>query len=325
MEDLALTKTQLEQLHRCIYNGWLGDVSVEYMVIAISSTSSRTLLINSGPHSRWLSSSLIRLCLDLRERSVTHISSSSLMSLANPPLQVKFLSRSRLSSKLGTGLFVLCRYCALGIAILALTPVCPHKYDSSSSRNSLVQFVHSLTYLPASSSLCYIHSGFRKLAPPICLFLRFTLILASAILAVRTWAIWARNRIILYFLLTSALGAAIGTTIVIGKEMATNQRRPLIIPELAPLCSEVLSDIRFAFVVPYVSTIAYEILTLVLSLYRIAKWRQSIPENIRAPLLDILWRDGVMYFTLMLLLNFMNIGFVLQSEVPTHSHDLELQ
>ncbi|EEB89889.1 hypothetical protein MPER_11969 [Moniliophthora perniciosa FA553] len=36
----------------------------------------------------------------------------------------------------------------------------------------------------------------------------------------------------------------------------------------------------------------------------------------RAPLLDTLWRDGVMYFSFMLVLGFLNIGIVSQSKAP---------
>ncbi|KAJ8074761.1 hypothetical protein PM082_019086 [Marasmius tenuissimus] len=136
------------------------------------------------------------------------------------------------------------------------------------------------------------------------------------ILALRTWAIWGRNRKILYALAAFVTGGASTAAIIVGKSVATEHIHPLVIPELIYLCSATLSDIRSAYVVPYVLTIGCEILTLVLSLYRIAKWRRSIPESIRAPLLDIMWRDGVMYFTFMLLLNFMNIGFVLQSQAP---------
>ncbi|KAK1236069.1 hypothetical protein PQX77_000659 [Marasmius sp. AFHP31] len=195
--------------------------------------------------------------------------------------EIKFLSRSRRPS-LGIAAFVICRYCALGTAILAATPV---------RSNATVDSVGTV--------------------------LRLASIVASeVVLAVRTWAIWGRNRKLLYSLLAVSVCAVIPAAIIVGKALTTNQIRPLITPELAHLCSATVSDIKVAFIVPYILTIGYEILTLILSLYRITKWRQSIPENIRAPLLDTLWRDGVIYFTFMLLLSFMNIGIVLQSEAP---------
>ncbi|KAK1236068.1 hypothetical protein PQX77_000658 [Marasmius sp. AFHP31] len=199
--------------------------------------------------------------------------------------EVKFLSTSRRPS-LGTAPFVICRYSALGTAILAVTPV---------RSNATVDSVGTVLRLAA-------------------------IIASEIVLAVRTWAIWGRNRKVLYSLLIVALCAVIPAAIIVGKALTTNQIRPLITPELTHLCSATVSDIKIAFIVPYILTICYEILTLTLSLYRIAKWRQSIPENIRAPLLDTLWRDGIMYFSFMLLLSFMNIGIVLQSEVWTRNH-----
>ncbi|KAJ8074760.1 hypothetical protein PM082_019085 [Marasmius tenuissimus] len=199
------------------------------------------------------------------------------------PDEVKFLLSSRQSSKLGTGLFVICRYCTLGMVVLVLTP--------ARNLNAIADSIRTILVLTS-------------------------VIASEMILALRTWAIWGRNRKILYPLAAVAVGGITTAAIIIGKSVATNQVHPLIIPELAHLCSTTWSDIRFAFIVPYVLTISYEILTLALSLYRITKWRQSMPESIRAPLLDILWRDGVMYFTFMLLLNFMNIGLVLQSQAP---------
>ncbi|KAJ8074755.1 hypothetical protein PM082_019080 [Marasmius tenuissimus] len=196
--------------------------------------------------------------------------------------EAKFLSRSSRRPSLGTGPFIVCRYGALVMAVLAVSPV-----RSNPTVDSVVTV------------------------------LRLTSIVSSEIiLALRTWAIWSRNRKILYYLVTIAVCAVTTVAVIIGKALITNQIRPLITPELTYLCSATLSDIKNAFIVPYILTITYEIVTLALSLYRITKWRQSIPENIRAPLLDNLWRDGVVYFTFMLLLNFMNIGIVLQSQAP---------
>ncbi|KAF9265141.1 hypothetical protein L218DRAFT_186435 [Marasmius fiardii PR-910] len=138
----------------------------------------------------------------------------------------------------------------------------------------------------------------------------------AVILAIRTWAIWGKSRKILWALIVFSLSAVIPAAIIIGKSLGTNSVRPLITPELADICSATFGDIPGAFIVPYILTIIYEIMTLSLSLFRIAKWRKCIPENIRAPFLTILWRDGVLYFTFVLLLSFMNIGIILQSEAP---------
>ncbi|KAK1219404.1 hypothetical protein PQX77_017876 [Marasmius sp. AFHP31] len=217
--------------------------------------------------------------------------------------EVKFMSRSGRRPSLGTGLFIVSRYCALGMAVLAITPV-----RSNATVDSVMTGMERLRDI-------LDHACRSTLSPRVVLRLG-SIASSEIILALRTWAIWGRNRKILFYLVTFTVCAVATGAIIIGKALTTNQIRPLIIPELTHLCSATLSDIKNAFIVPYILTIIYEILTLALSLYRITKWRQSIPENIRAPLLDTLWRDGVVYFTFMLLLNFMNIGIVLQSEVP---------
>lgn len=75
-------------------------------------------------------------------------------------------------------------------------------------------------------------------------------------------------------------------------------------------CRAYINSIESLYVVPYVLTILYEAgwflfstlqiinltlyssVTLTLSLIRITRWRRRIPERMRAPLLDTLWRDG---------------------------------
>ncbi|KAF5338839.1 hypothetical protein D9757_014696 [Collybiopsis confluens] len=58
------------------------------------------------------------------------------------------------------------------------------------------------------------------------------------------------------------------------------------------------------YIIVYILVMIYEFVTLTLSLIRIINWRKSIPEHIRAPLIDALQRD---------VLGFVNIAIVLQS------------
>lgn len=195
--------------------------------------------------------------------------------------EIKFLRRSKLIS-LGTITFVVARYSALLAAILSVSPT---------RDDPTVAGVNSAA--------------------------RLTSIVASElILATRTWAIWGRSRKILWTLILFSLSASIPCAIIVGLNAATNSVRPLITPELEDLCSATFGDAPGAFIIAYVVAIVYEIVTHSLSSFRIAKWRKRIPETIRAPLLDILWRDGVLYFTFMLLLSFMNIAIILQPETP---------
>ncbi|KAF9265142.1 hypothetical protein L218DRAFT_186811 [Marasmius fiardii PR-910] len=195
--------------------------------------------------------------------------------------EIKFLRRTKWLS-LGTGAFVVSRYCAMVVVILAIIPA---------RHNLKVDSINKVVRLAA-------------------------IIASEFILATRTWAIWRRSRKILWTLIVFSVFALIPIAIIMGENVATNTVRPLIIPELAELCSTTFGNIPNAFIVAYVVAIIYEMVTLSLSLFRIAQWRKSIPENMRVPLLDTLWRDGVLYFTFMLLLSFMNIGIILQSDVP---------
>jgi hypothetical protein len=147
--------------------------------------------------------------------------------------------------------------------------------------------------------------------------LRLISIFASEFLVgVRTWAIWARSGAILILLVFLSVAATLPATIIIGESIASNRVLPLVTQEFVNICSITVSNISKGFVVPYVLTILYEFATLTLSLIRIVKWRNSIPKHVRTPITDTLWRDGVLYFSLMLILGFMNIAIVVQSGIP---------
>ncbi|KAG7087441.1 hypothetical protein E1B28_013407 [Marasmius oreades] len=177
---------------------------------------------------------------------------------------------------IGTGAFIVSRYGALLAAILAIPAVHDLRLDSV---NTLVRVA------PIAAS--------------------------ELILAARTWVIWGRTRTILW-----SLSVVIPALIIVGKNVATNRVRPLITPELADLCSATFGDNPVTFVVPYLLTIIYEIVTLSLSLFRIAQLRRNIPKTIRSPLLSNLWRDGVVYFMFMLFLSVINISIILQPDAP---------
>ncbi|KAF9265133.1 hypothetical protein L218DRAFT_957821 [Marasmius fiardii PR-910] len=145
--------------------------------------------------------------------------------------------------------------------------------------------------------------------------LRLVAVVASEfIVAVRTWAIWGRSRKILYALIGFSLSAVIPAAVIVASSVKTNHVEAVISPASIDYCSVMIGDIKNGYVVPYVLTIIYETVTLSLSLVRVIGWRQTIPKNVRAPLIDTLWRDGVLYFSFMLVLGFVNIGIVTTSE-----------
>ncbi|KAK7460454.1 hypothetical protein VKT23_009175, partial [Stygiomarasmius scandens] len=147
--------------------------------------------------------------------------------------------------------------------------------------------------------------------------LRLVSIVSSEfIVAVRTWAIWEKRRMILYTLAFFSLAAVIPAAIIVAQSIMTNHVEALVSEDTIDICSVTIGNVRAGFVVPYILTIIYEMVTLSLSLFKVIRWRRSIPDTIRAPLIDTLWRDGVFYFSWMLALGFVNIGIVLQSEAP---------
>ncbi|KAF5383932.1 hypothetical protein D9757_007400 [Collybiopsis confluens] len=147
--------------------------------------------------------------------------------------------------------------------------------------------------------------------------LRLISIVASElIITVRTWAIWSKNRKIMVVLAVFALATIIPPLIILSIGIVTNRVEALVSEEFIDVCSLVVSNINQQFIAIYICTILYEFVMITLSLIRILSWRKTIPKNIRAPIMDNLWRDGVLYFSFILVLGFVNIGIVLQQGVP---------
>ncbi|KAF9073112.1 hypothetical protein BDP27DRAFT_1319412 [Rhodocollybia butyracea] len=156
--------------------------------------------------------------------------------------------------------------------------------------------------------------------------LRLLSVVASEfIVAVRTWAIWNRSRRILIALTIFSLATMIPTAVIAGERIALTRIVPLAIPEFEQICSLTVGDITARFIVPYIMVIFYECVNLTLTLIQIVKWRRTIPENVRAPIIDTLWRDGIMHFLLMLVLGLMNTGIVLQQVPQVRSGGSQLQ
>ncbi|KAH7871207.1 uncharacterized protein C8R40DRAFT_573565 [Lentinula edodes] len=135
---------------------------------------------------------------------------------------------------------------------------------------------------------------------------RLIAIIASEL---RTWAIWGRSRKILIMLISFSVAAIIPAATIVAESIVSNH-------EFQDICSLTISNISEGFIGPYVVAMLYEFVTLTLSLIRIISWRKTIPARIRAPIIDTLWRDGVLYYSFMLILGFVNIGLVLQQGVP---------
>ncbi|KAJ7160947.1 hypothetical protein C8R46DRAFT_356732 [Mycena filopes] len=147
--------------------------------------------------------------------------------------------------------------------------------------------------------------------------LRVVVIVASeAILAVRTWAIWGRSRPILLLLFLVSVGALAGEAVVIVRGVKGTHVQT---DTTADGCEaeEVVSSQSNAYLVPYIIVLAYETLTTTLSAHRILRWRRQSQSQGGAapPLLAVLWKDGLLYFSWMIGLGILNILLVLRGSV----------
>ncbi|KAF7420850.1 hypothetical protein PC9H_011368 [Pleurotus ostreatus] len=152
-----------------------------------------------------------------------------------------------------------------------------------------------------------------------CAGLRVTAIISSeAIVAVRTWAVWARNKWILAILVLCAIAACTAAGVTTVNDVQSSERKSSSTFEYpAPDCVVGLStSVGGQWVVPLSMTIMYEVVTIVLTIIRIMWWRRRLSRSRspnRAPLLDTLWKDGVIYFALMLALGVVNTALVIRS------------
>ncbi|KAJ3727665.1 hypothetical protein C8R42DRAFT_656165 [Lentinula raphanica] len=178
--------------------------------------------------------------------------------------------------------FIIARYAAMASAIITLLP------------NAAVPSIDS------AATVCRL----------------IAIIASELILAVRTWAIWGRSRKVLVTLISFSLAGIISTATIVAMSIVSNHVVPLVSEQFQNICSLTISNISHGFIIPYVVAMLYEFVTLTLSLIRIITWRKTIPAHIRAPIINTLWRDGVVYYSFMLVLGFVNIGLVLQQGVP---------
>ncbi|KAJ3820528.1 hypothetical protein EV361DRAFT_941370 [Lentinula raphanica] len=178
--------------------------------------------------------------------------------------------------------FIIARYAAMASAIITLLP------------NAAVPSIDS------AATVCRL----------------IAIIASELILAVRTWAIWGRSRKVLITLISFSLAGIISTATIVAMSIVSNHVVPLVSEQFQNICSLTISNISHGFIIPYVVAMLYEFVTLTLSLIRIITWRKTIPAHIRAPIINTLWRDGVVYYSFMLVLGFVNIGLVLQQGVP---------
>ncbi|KAJ8517603.1 hypothetical protein ONZ45_g5245 [Pleurotus djamor] len=144
-----------------------------------------------------------------------------------------------------------------------------------------------------------------------------TIIVCEATLAVRTWAIWGRNRWILFILVGFAIGAIIPAAITVSRDITTKEIKTDTASEVVdPFCVITEGDVGNMWAVPYLMTIMYATVTTSLSLIRIVWWRRRIPRGQRGHVLHTLYTDGLLYFLLMLVIGAVNTGLVIKTTAP---------
>ncbi|KAJ8074866.1 hypothetical protein PM082_019193 [Marasmius tenuissimus] len=148
--------------------------------------------------------------------------------------------------------------------------------------------------------------------------LRMVAIVSSeAIVAIRTWAIWSNSKRMFCILSALAIACLAPSIAVVIVGVVSSQDRVLVpkTMEWKLGCTTVLSQIGNVYIVPYSMAIFFESVNLALSLARILRWRRNIPSMGRASLIDTLYRDGINYFSWMIVLSSVNIAIIVQTEV----------
>jgi len=122
----------------------------------------------------------------------------------------------------------------------------------------------------------------------------------------------------LVFLAVLAIACAATAIAIIERDIVTTVVAPSAAPSIQGVqeCQVLTSAVKHAWIVPYLVAMVFEAVVLALTVYKIVGYHREIPKQLRSKLLDVLWVDGVMYFVFMLLLGILNVGLVLQVQVP---------
>jgi len=102
---------------------------------------------------------------------------------------------------------------------------------------------------------------------------------------------------------------------ITAKDISTSMADPSL-PLKYSNCGTIVSSVGKLWVLPYLLIIAYQILTLTLTLIKISQLHHSIPLRARSSLLSTLQVDGILYFVSMLVLGALNVGLVVQASSP---------
>jgi len=147
----------------------------------------------------------------------------------------------------------------------------------------------------ASAIISILPNANAHVAISTTLVLRLISIIASEfIVALRTWAIWGKNRKILLILAVVTVAELVPGAFVVIQSITSNHIVALVTPAFVDICSTTTSNVTQSYVVPYILTILYEFVTLTLSLIRILNWRKTI-QKIYVHLSSITFGEMVSY------------------------------
>jgi len=163
-----------------------------------------------------------------------------------------------------------------------------------------------------------------------------TIICSELIFATRTWAIWERSRPILIFLIglfivCVSLGITM-TEIFDFKDLVAYQFTASSLHTVTSPITVIIDGVgqyqisiitvKYAWVIPipYICILVFQSVMVVLTLYRLLRYRSNVPKELRSTLADVLWIDGIMYFVFMFIVGVLNVVFVALSVSESHPH-----
>ncbi|KAL0952423.1 hypothetical protein HGRIS_006696 [Hohenbuehelia grisea] len=147
-----------------------------------------------------------------------------------------------IAGKLSIGLilYLAARYLGLASCIISFLPVTPE------SSNAVTCASHYSREPAISQAPC---SGVRVIA----------IIACEAIVAVRTWAIWSRDRWILVLLVALSIGAIVPAAITVTKDVSTKSSTQLRLISVLDGCQTATSTVGNGWVVPFAMVMMYEV------------------------------------------------------------------
>ncbi|KZO95613.1 hypothetical protein CALVIDRAFT_564657 [Calocera viscosa TUFC12733] len=143
-----------------------------------------------------------------------------------------------------------------------------------------------------------------------------SLAVVQIVLLTRTWILWGANKLLLATLIVFLIGCLYGTGILL--RFISNGQDFLVNPELNIGCV-VIQDPDPRFWTFWLPVIGFDLVLFLLTLVKVIQHRREV---IHGPLVDILHRDGLIYFALSLGLGVANM--VIFALAPVHLKSIAL-